>query len=325
MANSTETTQLEPPLASGGYDVTVFEEETLWERVSGAVSRNKLLFGGVLLIMSVVLFAVIGTLALDVERTEVGYTTAMREAADGTMKESVAPRLRPSTQYWFGSDQFARDIFAYVAYGTLGTLWMGLIAGVIGIGIGTILGFLGGYFGGWIDTAIVVLSDALITIPGLMLLITINAYLDKVTVEQLGLLIGAISWMGTTRVVRAQVLTLKNRAYVEVSKFNGQGDLEIVVAELIPNLAPFIAAAFVGAVAGAILLSIGLSALGLGPQNEPSLGLMAFWFIRFGAVPQGLWWWFGPPIVVIAIFVVGLFMLTAGLDQIANPRLRTSV
>lgn len=323
MAN-TDTTAIDPQLPSS-YDVTVFEEETLWVRVTGAVRRNVLLFAGAALILAIVLFAVVGSVVIDEERTEVGYATAERETADGSIKEVVAPRLRPSIQFWLGSDQFARDIFAYVAYGTLGTLWMGLIAGIIGIGIGTILGFLGGYFGGWLDAIVVVLSDALITIPGLMLLITISAYLDQLTVEQLGILIGVISWMGTTRVVRAQVLTLKNRAYVEVSKFNGQGDMEIVLTELIPNLAPFIAAAFVGAVAGAILLSIGLSALGLGPQNEPSLGLMAFWFIRFGAVPQGMWWWFGPPIVVIAIFVVGLFMVTAGLDQIANPRLRTSV
>ncbi len=323
MAN-TDTTSIDPQLPSS-YDVTVFEEETLWVRVTGAVRRNVLLFAGAALILAIVLFAVVGSVVIDEERTEVGYTTAERETADGSIKEVVTPRLRPSGKFWFGSDQFARDIFAYVAYGTLGTLWMGLIAGIIGIGIGTLLGFLGGYFGGWLDVVVVVLSDALITIPGLMLLITISAYLDQLTVEQLGILIGLISWMGTTRVVRAQVLTLKNRAYVEVSKFNGQGDMEIVLTELIPNLAPFIAAAFVGAVAGAILLSIGLSALGLGPQNEPSLGLMAFWFIRFGAVPQGMWWWFGPPIVVIAIFVVGLFMVTAGLDQIANPRLRTSV
>ena len=323
MANM-DTTALEPQLPSS-YDVTVFEEETRWVKVSGAIRRNVLLFAGSLLILAIVLFAVAGSLIIDEERTEVGFAHAERETADGSIKDQVAPRLKPSSEFWFGTDQFARDIFAYVAYGTLGTLWMGLIAGIIGIGIGTLLGFIGGYFGGWLDAVIVVLSDALITIPGLMLLITISAYLDQLTVEQLGILIGVISWMGTTRVVRAQVLTLKNRAYVEVSKFNGQGDMEIVVSELIPNLAPFIAAAFVGAVAGAILLSIGLSALGLGPQNEPSLGLMAFWFIRFGAVPQGMWWWFGPPIVVIAIFIVGLFMVTAGLDQIANPRLRTSV
>ena len=322
--DNTERTSLDRYTQSS-YDETVFEEEKIASRITGAVNRNKLLFGGLILILSIVLFAVIGSIVIDPERAEVGYSMSEQETADGSIKEVVAPRLRPSMEFWFGSDQFARDIFAYLAFGTLGTLWMGFLAGIIGIGIGTILGFLAGYFGGTIDTVVVIISDALITIPGLMLLITISAYLDHLTVEQLGILIGVISWMGTTRVVRAQVLTLKNRAYVEVSKFNGQSDLEIVVAELMPNLAPFIAAAFVGAVAGAILLSIGLSALGLGPQNEPSLGLMAFWFIRFGAVPQGLWWWFGPPIVVIAIFVVGLFMVTAGLDQIANPRLRTSV
>ena len=323
MANS-DTTPLDSQ-AQGAYDVTVFEEESLSSRFVGLFTRNKLLFGGLILILSVVLFAVVGSLTIDPERGEVGFAKAEKQVADGSYKMRDAPRLRPSFEFWLGTDQFARDVFAYVAFGTLGTLWMGLIAGIIGIGIGTLLGFVGGYFGGWLDAIVVVLSDALITIPGLMLLITISAYLDQLTVEQLGILIGVISWMGTTRVVRAQVLTLKNRAYVEVSKFNGQGDMEIVLTELIPNLAPFIAAAFVGAVAGAILLSIGLSALGLGPQNEPSLGLMAFWFIRYGAVPQGMWWWFGPPIVVIAIFVVGLFMVTAGLDQIANPRLRTSV
>lgn len=275
------------------------------------VNRNRLLFGGLFLILAVILFAAMGTAFIDPERIEVGATKL--------------PRLRPSSEWWLGSDQFARDVLAYVAYGTMGTLIVGAIAGLVGIGLGTVLGFFGGYFGGIIDTVIVVMSDSLITIPGLMILIVIGAYVDTLSVEQLGIFIGLISWMGATRVIRAQVLTLKNRAYVEVSKFNGQRDIEIVFAELIPNLAPFIAAAFVGAVAGAILLSIGLSALGLGPQNEPSLGLMADWFIRYGAVPQGLWWWFGPPIVVIAVFVVGLFMVTAGLDQIANPRLRTTV
>lgn len=294
--------------ADSSYEL---EEDGFLQSVGYFLNRNRLLAGGVLLILGIVLFAVLGTILIDSERTEVGATTL--------------PRLRPSSEWWLGSDQFARDVFAYVAYGTLGTLFIGAIAGVVGIGIGTVLGFIGGYFGGRIDTVIVILSDSLITVPSLMILIVVGAYVDTLSVEQLGIFIGLVSWMGATRVIRAQVLTLKNRTYVEVSKFNGQRDLEIVFAELIPNLAPFIAAAFVGAVAGAILLSIGLSALGLGPQNEPSLGLMADWFIRYGAVPQGLWWWFGPPIVVIAIFVVGLFMVTAGLDQIANPRLRTSV
>ena len=301
-----------PIVAVSSHDVVEFERETLSERIIGALIRNKLIVIGGTMILAVVLFAVIGTATIDPKRIEVGATDNQ-------------PRLRPSLQLPFGSDQFARDVFAYVAYGTFGTLFMGLIAGLIGIGVGTSLGFLAGFFGGWLDAIVVVLSDSFITIPGLMILIVITAYVDQLTIEQLGLLIGVISWMGTTRVVRAQVLTLRRRAYVEVAKFNGQSDLEVVFAELVPNLAPFIVASFVAAVAGAILLSIGLSALGLGPQNEPSLGLMADYFIRYGAVPQGLWWWFGPPIVIIAIFVVGLFIMITGLDQIANPRLRTSV
>ncbi len=308
--NESDTTLPQSSHPGTSDDVTAFEDESVWERASGAILRNKTLFGGFVLMMSVVLFAVIGTIVIDEERTNWGFADK--------------PRIRPSAEYLLGTDQEGRDILAYTAYGTMGTLWMGLIAGLIGIGVGTVLGFFAGYFGGTIDTVVVVMSDALITIPGLILLLTISAYLDQLTVEQLGILIGAISWMGTTRVVRAQVLTMKRRAYVEVSKFNGQGDIEIVFAELLPNLAPFIAAAFVGAVAGAILLSVGLSALGLGPQNEPSLGLMMFWIFHRQAVSQGIWWWFMPPIVVIAVFVSGLFTMLAGLDQIANPRLRSS-
>ena len=293
------------------YDLTVSAAESLGPRIAGTLGRHKLLFGGLLLVIAVILFAVAGTLVIDEKRVQWNYADAAEN--------------RPSKDFLLGTDQKGRDILAYVAYGTMGTLWIGLIAGVIGIAIGTVLGLLAGYFGGVIDTVAAMLSDALITIPGLMLLITLSAYLDNLTVNQLGILIGAISWMGATRVVRAQVLKLKNRAYVEVSRFNGQGDMEIVLTELIPNLAPFIAVAFIPAVVGAIHLSIGLSILSLGPHNEPSLGLMVWEIFYYGAVPQGLWWWFGPPIVVIAIFVVGLFMITAGLDQIANPRLRTSV
>ena len=91
-----------------------------------------------------------------------------------------------------------------------------------------------------------------------------------------------------------------------------------------PNLMPFVAASLVGTIAAAILASIGLSALGLGPQNEPSLGLTIYWAIFYGALIRQLWWWFVPPIVITVLLFVGLFMTTAGLDRIANPRLRSS-
>ena len=127
------------------------------------------------------------------------------------------------------------------------------------------------------------------------------------------------------RTIRAQVLTLRERSFVQVARLNGMGGLKILTRELLPNLMPFVAASLVGTIAAAILASIGLSALGLGPQNEASLGLTIYWAIFYGALIRQLWWWFVPPIVITVILFVGLFMLTAGLDRVANPRLRTTV
>jgi peptide/nickel transport system permease protein len=118
---------------------------------------------------------------------------------------------------------------------------------------------------------------------------------------------------------------MRERAYVQVAKLNGVNDMEIIFKEMIPNLLPFIAASLVGASAGAVLASLGLSALGLGPQNEPSIGLTIFWVLHYGALIRELWWWFMPPIIVMVLLFMGLFMITAGLDRIANPRLRTTV
>jgi peptide/nickel transport system permease protein len=100
--------------------------------------------------------------------------------------------------------------------------------------------------------------------------------------------------------------------------------LEIIIRELMPNLLPYLAASFVGAVSAAILASIGLEALGLGPQNDPTLGMTIYWSMFYTSVIRGMWWWWAPPILVIVIIFMGLYMIAAGLDQIANPRLRST-
>jgi len=109
---------------------------------------------------------------------------------------------------------------------------------------------------------------------------------------------------------------------VQVARRSGMGTPEIIVRELLPNLLPFLAASFVGAVSYAILASIGLEALGLGPQNDPTLGMTVYWAIQFNAPLRGLWWWWLPPIFAVVTLILGLTMLTMGLDEIANPRLR---
>jgi peptide/nickel transport system permease protein len=141
----------------------------------------------------------------------------------------------------------------------------------------------------------------------------------------MGLIIALLAWMWPARTIRAQVLTLRERSFVQVARMSGMGGFKILMRELFPNLMPFVMASLVGTIAAAILASIGLSALGLGPQNDPSLGLTIYWAIFYGALIRQLWWWFVPPILITVLLFTGLFMMTAGLDRIANPRLRTSV
>ena len=274
------------------------------------INDNRMLTAGIITLIFVIFFGVIGSWFVDRERADVG---------------AGRPAQPPSLDHWLGTDQQGRDVFADIVYGTPGTLKIGLIAAFVGVGVGTILGFISGYFGGYIDNFIRFISDVFMTIPVLMILIVLASLLDVMSNTMLGLLIAAFGWMGALRVTRAQVLTMRERAYIQVAKLNGVNDLEIIFKEMIPNLLPFIAASLVGASAGAVLASLGLSALGLGPQNEPSIGLTIFWVIHYGAFIRELWCWFMPPIIVMVLLFIGLFMITAGLDRIANPRLRTKV
>lgn len=275
-----------------------------------AVSDNRMLVAGVVLILVVLMFGVAGSWFVTRAQGDVG---------------AGRPARPPSFEHLLGTDQQGRDVLANLVFGTPATLKIGIIAGLLGVGVGTLLGLIAGYVGGTGDAAIRLLIDVFLTIPNLMVLVVIASMLSGVSVEQMGVIIAALAWMRPARSVRSQVLTIRERAYVHVARLSGVGPLGIVVRELLPNLLPFLAASLVGSIAAAILASIGLSALGLGPQNEPSIGLTIYWAIFYGALIRQLWWWFIPPIIITVILFTGLFLTTAGLDRIANPRLRTTV
>jgi peptide/nickel transport system permease protein len=197
------------------------------------------------------------------------------------------------------------------------------MAGAIGLGVGTILGFMAGYFGGVVDNVIKGAADVFLTVPGLLLLVVIaTSFHGAINIELMAVVVASLAWMWPTRTIRAQVLSLREREFVRMAKLSGMNDFEIIFIELMPNLLPYLAAAFAGAVSAAILASIGLEALGLGPQNDPTLGMTIYWALYYTAVLRGLWWWWGPPIVIIVLTFIGLFLVAAGLDKIANPRLR---
>ena len=153
--------------------------------------------------------------------------------------------------------------------GTPLTLRVGFLAGAVGLGIGIILGFLAGYFGGLVDTLIRGAADVLLTVPGLLFLVVLATSLrTAVTVDMMALVVASLAWMLPTRTIRSQVLSMRERAYVQVARLSGMRDLEIIARELLPNLLPYLAASFVSAVGAAVLASIGLEALGSGTAER---------------------------------------------------------
>lgn len=279
-------------------------------RVLHFIGANKMLVAGVVVLLLVLAFGVVGSHFVTRAQADVG---------------AGKPARPPDIDHLLGTDQQGRDVLANLIFGTPATLKIGVIAGIIGVSVGTLMGLFAGYVGGTGDALTRLLIDVFLTIPSLMVLVVIASMLSGLSVEQMGVIIACLAWMWPARTVRAQVLTIRERAYVQVSRLNGMSSLKIITRELMPNILPFVAASLVGTIAAAILASIGLSALGLGPQNEPSLGLTIYWAIFYGALIRQLWWWFVPPIIITIVLFVGLFMTTAGLDKIANPRLRTTV
>jgi peptide/nickel transport system permease protein len=235
---------------------------------------------------------------------------------------AVTPSQRPSARHLLGIDSQGRDVLTMLVLGTPQTLRIGLTAGLVGVSLGLVLGLVAGYFGGWVDATIRVLSDSLMTVPGIAILLIIAINVGHMTPVLMGLTVAALSWMYPTRQIRAQVLSIRERTYVKVAGANGASEAEVVFREIMPNLLPFIAASFVGATSGAMLASVGLEALGLGTNDVHTLGTMIFWAQKYSAVLRGQWWWFGPPIAMIATIFIGLFFISAGVDRFANPRLR---
>ena len=279
----------------------------MFARVYTSTRRHPQLAAGFAIVLLVVAFGPVGSLFVD--------TTLARV-------DSAAPNQVPSFAHPLGTDAAGRDLLSVMVAGTPLTLRIGFIAGAGGLGIGIVLGFIAGYFGGLVDTLIKGAADVLLTIPGLLFLVVLATSLHtEVSVNMMALVVASLAWMIPTRTIRSQVLSIRERAYVQVARLSGMGDLEIIVRELLPNLLPYLAASFVSAVGAAILASIGLEALGLGPQNEPTLGMTIYWALYYTSLLRGIWWWWAPPMVMIVLIFIGLFLVSLGLDRIANPRL----
>ena len=276
----------------------------------GYLRRNPALVLGLSLLLGLLLFASAGRLLVNI---------------DDASPLSAPPFRAPSAEYPLGTDKVGRDLLAVMIVGTPLTLRVGLLAGVLGVAFASVLAFAGAYYGGLADAVIRLVVDVGLTIPSILILILIAIALRGVNPTEMSLIVAATAWLWPARTIRSQVLSLKERAYVDVARMSGMRGHEIIIRELMPNLIPFIVANLVNTTASAILATIGLEALGLGPTSHPTLGMTIYWVILHAGVLGGYWWWWLSPLVIIVLIFIALYLTSVGMDELANPRLRRSV
>jgi peptide/nickel transport system permease protein len=268
---------------------------------------------GCVVVGLVFLFGLIGPLFWD---TALAYTASSPTNLPPMWVEGGNP------EHPLGTESNGRDMLAQMIVGIPASLKVGFLAASIGLGVGIVLGSIAGYMGGWPDHVIRTISDAVYTIPSLMVLIAIAAYVHMPDTTAMALILALFAWPGPTRLVRSQVLTLRERGYVRMALLSNVPPLEIMMVEMVPNMLPWLAASLTGGISGAILGETGLEALGLGPTRVPSLGMIINYALTSSALVRGMVWWWLPPILALVLIFTGFFLMTIGLDEIANPRLR---
>lgn len=263
---------------------------------------NPLAFAGFIIILLVFLLAMLAPFIAPYDPNDINVKAIL---------------LEPSMQHWMGTDGLGRDVLSRMLHGGRISLLVGLVAVGISTAIGILLGAIAGFYRGWIDAFIMRLVDVMLSIPSFFLILAVIAFLTP-SIINIMIVIGLTSWMGVTRLVRAEFLSLSQREFVTASRTLGAKDVRLIFTHLLPNsLTPIIVSAVLG-VAGAVLMESGLSFLGLGVQAP-----QASWgniltdgkeYIQFA------WWLSLFPGLAILITVLGYNLLGEGLRDALDPR-----
>lgn len=225
-----------------------------------------------------------------------------------------------------GTDNFGRDVMKELVAACGTSLRIGIIAGAIATFVGLTLGLLAGYVGGICDDIIMFFTNLFTVVPSFVLLLLISYSIDQ---DQRGantvaLVIGATSWVWTTRSVRSQVMSLRHRDHVNLSRISGHSLVRIILTDILPYIASYVVMAFILQISSAILAEAQLSMIGLGSKTteEATLGIMMNWAMLYAAHLNGSWWAYFPVLLTIALISFSLNLMNTGLDQVFNPQLR---
>jgi peptide/nickel transport system permease protein len=278
-------------------------------RVWRTYRRNRMGMTGLVILSLFLVIAVAGPLVFSAEWE------------DPTCACTGRPLQGPSAEFPLGTDDLGRSVFALTVRGARVSLTVGFAATLISVLIGAVVGIAAGYFGRWPEVLLMGATDWFLVIPFLPLAIVLASILEP-SLGVIILVIGITSWPSTARIVRAQVLSVKTRPYVERARALGAGGWHLTTRHILPNVGPIIFANTVLLVAIAILSESTLSFLGLGDPTRTSWGTILDAAFSAGAATAGNWWWLVPPGVAIVLVVLSFTMCGYALDEILNPRLR---
>lgn len=294
------------PISGTGTPITAM----IAGRLSGfwkALTRNRKVTFGLSIIAFFVLVAIFGPMLVHTD-------------PNAFSDNLLSP---PSASHWLGTTQTGQDVFAQVINGTRVSIFWGFLTGVLVTILSITIGLCAGYFGGAIDDILSLIINIFLVLPALPLAIVLAAYFPFKGPLTVSIVITVTSWAYGARVLRAQTMSMRRRDFVDAARASGERTLRIIFFEILPNEISVVAAGFVGTVLYVIIFEASLEFIGLGSPTVVSWGSMFYWAQNNDALLLGAWWWFVPPGLCIAVLGAALAFINFGIDEMANPRLRT--
>lgn len=242
---------------------------------------------------------------------------------DPTMWHEVPRDLPPSREHWLGTESRGIDIFWQASYAVRNSLLVALIAGVVSRLITVPVAMLSGYKGGMTDRVLMFISDSFLVIPLFLILVMLTMLVrESMNLITLGLLLAAFGWAWDARVIRSEILSLREREFTRTAILSGTGTLRMALNEYLPFVMPLVFATLINVMSWAVGLEITLAILGLTNLDIPTLGTMIFWALNYQAVLLGYWWWVLTPVVLSVLLFVSLYWLAASISEYLDPRSR---
>jgi peptide/nickel transport system permease protein len=242
----------------------------------------------------------------------------MLRGAGGSLLQTEAPSL----EHPFGTTRFGRDLLSQVIVGTRVALIVGFLAAFISVFIGTSVGLVSGYFGGWIDDVLMRITDIVYGLPFIPFVIVLVVILGDGLLNVI-IAISLIQWRSTSRVIRSQILTIKERPYIEAAEAAGVGHLRTMYAHLLPNVLPLVLLYAAFSIGWAVIAEASLAFLGFGAPLRISWGQIIYQAYTANAI-QRAWWWAVPAGLAINLFVISVFLVGRTYEKVANPDLQYS-